>query len=217
MEKDYFGEGGYINGLGFRVEGERPVTFSKSLLTDIDEEEFYIDQFGIKRRKKKRATELQDINVEEISYVSEPAIRKKFMIIKGDGDIMDEDILKAISEEELKTIRETISILNKAKPTGDLKTATETLEKFFAGKKPYPYPYPVKKIEKSTPKWTTAQRQIFGYSEEDLDNLDYEEEDLEIEKSNNANPFPSLARVFNRNKEVLEEVYELATMEERAI
>jgi len=71
MEKDYFGDGGYINGLGFRVAGKRSKTvneFSKSLLADIDEEEFYIDEFGIKRKRKVMpGRELRDIDVEEVS------------------------------------------------------------------------------------------------------------------------------------------------------
>lgn len=98
MEKDYFGSPAYINGLGFRVKGERPkavledADFSKSLLDELDEGEFYIDEFGIKRKRKKRATELQDINVEEISYVDSPATKKTFSIIKGlEGDDKEMD------------------------------------------------------------------------------------------------------------------------------
>lgn len=46
------------------------VEFSKSLISDLDEdeEEYYYDEFGIKRKRKVMlGRELQDINVEEIS------------------------------------------------------------------------------------------------------------------------------------------------------
>ncbi len=142
--EDYFGYGdAYIDGQGYRRKGVRPkavldTEFSKSLLDDEDEE-------GLK--KKKGITELQDIDVEEVSYVDVPATRRKFTVIKGDGG-----------------------------------------------------------VEKSNFKWSeNTQRTLLGYSDSDLEEYDYEEE---IEKSSNTNPFPSLARIFNSNKEVLEEVYE---------
>ncbi|GAI85675.1 unnamed protein product [marine sediment metagenome] len=84
---EYFGYGpSHINGLGFRTKGERPVTFSKSVLNE--EEEYYFDEYGVKRRKK-GITELQDIDVEEVSFVDSPVVRKKFMIIKGDDKKVD--------------------------------------------------------------------------------------------------------------------------------
>ncbi|GAI79013.1 unnamed protein product, partial [marine sediment metagenome] len=89
MEKDYFGfEPAYINGLGFRVKGERPkvvlkdAEFSKSLLDE--DANYYYDEYG---RRKKKVTELTDINVEEVSFVDSPVVRKKFMVIKGDDGV----------------------------------------------------------------------------------------------------------------------------------
>ena len=88
LDKNYFGYGdAYIDGEGYRRKGVRPKAvlevedFSKSILDDEDRE-YYYDEFGI-RRKKKSATELQDINVEEISYVDRPATKKMFSVIKG--------------------------------------------------------------------------------------------------------------------------------------
>ena len=84
---DYFGYGdAHISGLGFRLAGPRPATnaFSKSvLLSELDEEEEEL------KRKKRRITELSDIDVEEISIVDRPATRQKFMVIKGDDKEMD--------------------------------------------------------------------------------------------------------------------------------
>jgi len=93
MEKDYFGfEPAYIDGQGYRRKGTRPKAvlkseFSKSLL-DEENGEYYYDEFGVKRRKKK-TTELTDIDVSEISYVDFPATKKKFYITKGDGKKME--------------------------------------------------------------------------------------------------------------------------------
>jgi len=148
---EYYGyENAFITGLGFRVKGERPSAvlkseeFSKSLL---DDENYYYDEYG---RRKKKVTELQDISVDEISYVDVPATKMKFSVIKG-----------------LK---------------GD------------------------DKMKKSDFKWSdNCQRIIRGFSDSDLEECDYEEE---IEKSSNTNPFPSLSLIFNRNKKMLEEVYE---------
>ena len=64
------------------------VEFSKSLL-DEDEEYFY-DENGVRRRKK-GITELSSIDVEEISLVSKPATRKKFTVIKSEGDDKEMD------------------------------------------------------------------------------------------------------------------------------
>lgn len=222
-DEDYWGYGdAYIDGQGIRCKGKRPkavlkdTEFSKSLLDEIDEGEFYIDEFGIKRRRKKGVTELSEIEVEEVSYVNTPAVKKTFMIVKGDGDIMEEDVIKAISEEELKTIRETIGILNKAKPTGDLKVATETLERYFKGAKPYPYPYPSRVKKSDNFYWPTAERQIYGYNQDDLSMIK-DSEIGEIEKSSEENPFPSLARVFNRNIQGIEEQIEEEDIESRFI
>jgi len=82
MKEVYLGHG-YISGLGFRLPGDRPETiledteFSKSMQLleeedldlDLDEDsEFYVDEFGIKRKRKvMHGRELQDIDVEEIS------------------------------------------------------------------------------------------------------------------------------------------------------
>jgi len=71
-------------------------------------------------------------------------------------------------------------------------------------------------MKKSNFRWSdNCQRVLRGYSDSDLGEID--EEDLEIEKSSDSNPFPSLASIFNDNKEALEEAFELATAEERAI
>jgi len=66
-------------------------------------------------------------------------------------------------------------------------------------------------MKKSDFRWSdNCQRIIRGYSDSDLKDLgedfDYQEE--EIEKSTSENPFPSLSRIFDRNKKMLEEVYE---------
>jgi len=154
---DYFGyEPAYITGLGFRKKGEKPVTvledteFSKSILNEDD-----YDEFG----RKIKGHRLENIDVEEISYVDFPATKMKFSVVKGlEGD------------EDMK---------------------------------------------KSNFRWSdNCQRILRGYSDSDLEKCDYEEE---IEKSSDSNPFPSLTSIFNRNKEVLEEAYELATIEDRAI
>jgi len=183
------------------------VEFSKSIVDD--DENYYYDEWGIRRKKKVR--ELTDIDVEEISMVDFPATRKKFSIIKGDDITMEEDVRKKITEEEIKILRQSISILDKAEVTGDLKTAKETLEKYFKGTKPYPYPYPVKK---SNFKWSkNTQRTLLGYSDSDLEEI--EEEDLEIEKSSADNPFPSLTRIFNQNSQNVEEIIESENIESR--
>lgn len=74
-----------------------------------------------------------------------------------------------------------------------------------------------KKLDKSTPKWETAQRQIFGYSEQDLEDLDLDEEDLEIEKSSDDNPFPSISRIINNNIRNVEEFIESENIESRFV
>jgi len=65
-------------------------------------------------------------------------------------------------------------------------------------------------------RWSdNLQRIVRGYAESDLEeDFGYEEE---LEKSSDTNPFPSLARIFNNNKRILEEVYEEATVQERLI
>lgn len=214
MEKDYLGPGGYINGLGFRVKGERPVTISKSILSDLDEdEEYYIDEYGIKRRRKKGMTELSDIDVEEVSYVDSPATRKKFIIIKGDEKEMD--VEKEMTTGEVKTIQATIGILKKYKVTGDLEKAKGLLEKYFP-KGAYPYPYPSKVKKSDNFYWPTAERQIYGYNQDDLAMIK-DSEIEEVEKSTKDNPFPSLTRVFNRNTQNMEECIEEENIEDRLI
>jgi len=208
MDKDYFGEDGYITGIGFRVKGVKPVTVSKSLLTELDEG-YYYDEFGVKRQKK-GITELQDINVDEISFVDSPVIRKKFMIIKGDDKEMNEEKeLKGwedVSEKELSVIRETVSILNKYDLVDDLKRAKETLTKYFGESE-------VKKYNERC-EWSTIQNQLYGYCEDDLSFID---EDIEIEKGSPDDKFPSLTRQFNINKKRLEKAYEEYAIESRAI
>lgn len=210
---EYFGYGpSHINGLGFRVKGERPVTneFSKSLLTDIDEngEEYYIDEFG----RRIKGHELKSLNISEISFVDKPATLKTFSVIKGlegDDNIMNEEKeLKGwedISEKELTTIRETISILNKYDLVNDLERTKEVLTKYFGEE--------VKKYNERC-EWTTVQNQLYGYTEDDLSFIS---EDLEIEKSDPTDKFPSLTRQFNLNQRRLEKAYEEYAIEERAI
>jgi len=80
---DYFGSNGYLTGLGFRKKGPRPVNISKSmqLLEDLDEDEYYIDEYG-KRHRKKDITELRNLEISEISLVDQPAC-KKWSVIKN--------------------------------------------------------------------------------------------------------------------------------------
>ena len=207
--KDYFGADGYLTGLGFRKKGPRPVTneFSKSLLLDeLTEEEEEL------KRKKRRITELQDIDVSEISYVDRPATKKKFMIVKGDDKEMNEEKeLKGwedVSEKELSVIKETISILNKYDLVDDLKRAKETLTKYFGEE--------VKKYNERC-EWTTVQNQLYGYTEDDLAMVS-ESDIYEIEKSyNEDDKWPSLSGQFNRNKKVLERIYEERELEGRLV
>ncbi|GAJ23611.1 unnamed protein product, partial [marine sediment metagenome] len=195
---DYFGEGpAYISGLGFRLKGERPkITneFSKSLLTDIDEngEGYYIDKYG----RKVYGTELKNLDVEEISYVNFPATKMKFSVVKNEeGENLkgDEKMLIELKPEELSTVRETISILNKYELTGELLEARKVLTKNF-GSRPEKYPYP-ERVKKYNDKveWTTIQNQLYNFSEDDLSFIS--DEDIEIEKSED-DPFPSLTRQF---------------------
>lgn len=203
-----------------------------TLLTELGEtEENEYDEYG---DRKKKGNSLKNINVKEVSLCSNPAVRATYCIVKsenekGGDDIMDEE--KAINMEEtinmedekaeamtsgeVKTLQTTIAILSKHGVTGDLEKARAILQKNL-GKGAYPYPYPAKEVAKSNFRWSdNLQRTLRGYSDNDL--LEVSKEDLEIEKSTNKNPFPSLARVVNRDKETLEEAYELATIEERAI
>ncbi|MBA7588824.1 hypothetical protein ES708_30893 [subsurface metagenome] len=128
---------------------------------------------------------------------------------------MEDEKAEAMTSGEVKTLQTTIAILSKHGVTGDLEKTRAILQKNF-GKRAYPYPYPAKEVAKSNFRWSdNLQRTLRGYSDNDL--LEVSKEDLEIEKSTNKNPFPSLARVVNRDKETLEEAYELATIEARAI
>jgi len=151
---DYFGYGdAHISGLGFRLAGLRPVTntFSKSVLLDELDEETEEEL----KRKKRRITELQDIDVEEISLVDRPATRQKFTIIKGDDKEMD----------------------NKCE-------------------------------------WSSVQRCVFGFCDDDLDML---EDNYEIEKSSPDDKFPSLTRQFNLNRARIERTYEEYELESRLV
>jgi len=218
MEKDYFGPGGYINGLGFRVRGERPVTndFSKGLLLDLDEEiEGEYDEYG---RRKKKVTELKNLDISEVSFVDRPATRKTFYVVKGEnkneGDenkMMEE--LKGwedVSEKELSVIRETISILSKYDLVNDLKRAEETLTKYFGEGTE------VKKYDDKV-EWSSVQRCVFGYDEDDLSMIS-DEDIYEVEKSYNEDTkWPSLSGRLNRNKKVLERIWEERNIEARAI
>ena len=129
--------------------------FEKSTtLLDELEEDYYIDESGVKRKRK--GYNLKNLEISEISLCRLGKVDKTYYVKKGEDNIMDENTTK--------------------------------------------------KVEKSDFKWSeNTQRTLLGYSDEDLEEYDYEEE---IEKSSNTNPFPSLARIFNNNKEVLEEVYE---------
>lgn len=125
--------------------------------------------------------ELKDIDVEEISYVDVPAVKKKFMIVKRgesfdksqddpqknklqkelkqvmdelikiykavtDTELTDEEkeILKALSPEDLKKVKDAMAVLKKYKDElpDDLKREIATLAKLAVGRYPYPYPYP---------------------------------------------------------------------------
>lgn len=130
---------------------------------------------------------------------------------------MNEEILKQMEESELKVLREAISILEKAGVTGDLKTAKETLEKYFAGKKPYPYPYPAKEVKKSGNfYWPTAERQIYGYNQDDLAMIKDSDID-EIEKSDENEKWPSLTTRLNLGKQRTSDYLDEIEIEERFI
>lgn len=211
-EENYWGYGdSYLDGRGYRKKGTRPMAvldteFSKSVLSE--EEEFYIDEFGVKRRKK-GITELQDINVEEVSFVDSPVVRKKFMIIKGDDKEMDEEKeLKGwedVSEKELSVIKETISILNKYDLVDDLKRTKETLTKYFGEE--------VKKYNERC-EWGTVQNQLYGYTEDDLDFI---EENIEVEKRDPNDKWPSLSGQFARNQRRLEKQFEECELDSRLV
>jgi len=71
-------------------------------------------------------------------------------------------------------------------------------------------------MEKSDFKWSdNCQRIIRGFSDSDV--LEVSEEDLEIEKSSDTNPFPSLARIFSKNVQDIEEFVESENLEERFV
>ena len=201
---DYFGSNGYLTGLGFRKR--RTNEFSKSAsLSELDEEE--------ELKKKRGITELQDIDVSEISYVDRPATKKKFTIIKGDENSMDEEKeLKGwedIKESEILTIRETIKILSKYDLVDDLKRAKETLTKYFGEGTE------VKKYNDKV-EWASVQNCVFGFCESDLAKV--EESDLyEIEKGSPDDKFPSLTRQFNLNRARLERAYEEYELEGRLV
>lgn len=131
--------------------------FEKSTtLLDELEEDYYIDESGVKRKRK--GYNLKNLEISEISLCRSGKVDKTYYVKKGEDNIMDEDTTK--------------------------------------------------KVEKSNFRWSgDTQRALLGYSDEDLEKVS--DEDLEIEKSSNSNPFPSLARIFNRNKEVSEEYLEV--------
>ena len=216
MGKDYLGANGRINGLGFRVKNKPANEFSKSLLTDIDEleedQEYYFDSFGVRRKRKKQVTELSDISVEEVSYVDFPATKKRFMIVKNEeGDDLDMDEEKelknweSVTDEEIGKIRETISILSSYDLNNELKNSLGVLVKFFGEKE-------VKKYDRKV-EWATIQNQLFGYEESDLTFIN----DEEISKSNEDTKWPSLSGQFDRNKRVLERIWEERNVEARAV
>ncbi|MBA7585623.1 hypothetical protein ES708_27609 [subsurface metagenome] len=160
------------------------------------EKGYYINKYG---RKVLYGQELENLVVDEISLVSNPATKMNFSVIKNEGgeQEMEEEELKNwenVSEKEILTIRETIKILNKYDLTEDLKRAVLTLTKYFGGEEVGEGR--VKKYNERC-EWSQTQRILFGYNEDDLDMLNYKEE--EVEKSTSENPFPSLAKVFNRN------------------
>lgn len=230
IDENYCGfEPAYIDGQGIRQKGHRPKAvkeISKSVLTDIDEldenEEYYYDSFGTRRKRKKQVTELTDISVQELSFVDSPATRKTFSVIKsldkGDEDnmeILEQDLREEkqdkgweeIPANETTKIKEVIEILNKYDLSDDLKRASVILAKYFGGK-------PAEKVEKSIPKWNTVQRQIRGYSDEDIDNLDSEEVE-EFSKARKGDKWPSLTSQFNLNKERISDYLDELNIEER--
>ncbi|GAI86595.1 unnamed protein product [marine sediment metagenome] len=111
-----------------------------------------------------------------------------------------------VEEKEILTIRETIKILDKYDLGNDLRRTRMTLTKFFGEKE-------VKKYSERC-EFTTVQRQLYGYCEDDLD---FVNENIEVEKSDPNDKFPSLTRQFNFNKQRLEKAYEEATVGERII
>ncbi|MBA7577965.1 hypothetical protein ES708_19821 [subsurface metagenome] len=179
------------------------------------DKEYYYDEDGVRRRKR-GITELQDINVDEISFVSEPASRKTFAVIKnleglkGDdkmnGEMVELKTWEDISAKELSTIREAVTILDKCDLTNDLKRAKETLTKYFGERE-------VKKYSDKC-EWSTVQRQLYnGYCEDDLSFIN---ENVEVEKSEDTK-WPSLSGQFELNRKRLEKAYEEYAVEERAI
>lgn len=179
------------------------------------EKDYYYDEFGVKRRKKRNIVELSEITIEEISLVDKPCVSECTVIKnledkKGDDKEMNEEKEKKgwedISESELSVIKETISILNKYDLVDDLKRAKETLTKYFGESE-------VKKYNERC-EWTTVQNQLYGYCEDDLDFIN---EDIEIGKSDPNDKFPSLTRQFNLNQRRLEKAYEEYGLESRVV
>lgn len=185
---------------------------SNNLLLDLDEleEDYYIDENGIKRKRK--GYNLRDLEISEISLCGAGKVNTKYLIRKGDDSIMDEEKelknWEDISEKELSVIKETVSILGKYNLETDLERAKTTLTKYFGKGEPEKYPSPAEKVKKSTPKWTTAQRQIFGYTEDDVDSLDDEEVADEIKKTSKFDKWPSLTTRLNLNQKQLSDYWD---------
>jgi len=173
------------------------------------EKDYYFDEYGVRRRRK-GIKELRDLVVDEISLVDIPAIKKEFMIVKGDDKKMDEEKeLKGwedISAKEIIVLNEAVSILGRYDLINDLERARTTLQKYFGEE--------VKKYSDNKCEWSQAQRAIFGFCEDDLSFIN---ENIEIGKSDPNDKFPSLTRQFNLNQRRLEKAYEEYGLESRAI
>ena len=105
--------------------------------------------------------ELKDVETKEVSVVSSPATKKKFLFWKQEGvsmeelvklikELTDEDLssdeiekAKALTDEQRNALKGALNMLNKYKSDlpADLKEAISTLSKYAVGKYPAPKPY----------------------------------------------------------------------------
>lgn len=194
---DYFGENGFIDGQGFR--------------------------------RKKTDEEIEEEKV--IKLAEEEPLNNKILIVKGADNIMEFtnlqesieafleqgveeeyfEVEKVLTEATKKTLLEAMNTLNKFKSeiakNKELKEAIIALAKYLGYGYPgipAKYPYPTKKgLEKREPvSWLTIRNQLFGEL--------VEPDEVEVEKSDitSDDPFPSISKQIERNKEIISETIE---------
>ena len=141
----------------------------------------------IKKRKKRRGRRLRDIDVDEISLVSQGANRKRFFIIKSDQEVLEtmEELEQLINEFNPEGYE--VEILRKAKDKlpkdmlneltkaykvlvkymddlpSDLKEGIDILGKYAS----YGYGSPEGKGIKKSVSWPSVIAQIYGAEEEE--------------------------------------------------